>query len=40
MFKEVLDFLSFDYKFDTKSYGFPFNKNREDVTFSCGLNSY
>lgn len=36
MFKDVLDFLSFDYKFDTKSYGFPFNKNREDVTFSWG----
>lgn len=36
MFQEVLDFLSFDYKFGSKNYDYPFNKNREDVTFAWG----
>lgn len=36
MFQEVLDFLSFDYKFDSKKSDYPFNKNREDVTFAWG----
>ena len=36
MFQEVLDFLSFDYRFGSKNYDYPFNKNREDVTFAWG----
>ena len=35
-FQDILNFLSFDYKFETKSYGYPFTRKREDVTFSWG----
>ena len=35
-FQDILKFLSFDYKFETKSYGYPFNRKKEDVTFSWG----
>ena len=35
-FNDILNFLSFDYKFDTKSYGFPFNRDPKNVIFSWG----
>lgn len=35
-FQDILNFLSYDFKFDTKSYGYPFTKGRGNVTFSWG----
>ena len=34
-FNEILDFLCFNYKFDTKD-GYPFNRNPNDITFQWG----
>ena len=34
-FNDILDFLCFNYKFDTKD-GYPFNRNPEDITFQWG----
>lgn len=35
-FQDILNFLSFGYKFDTKSYGYPFNRDPKNVIFSWG----
>ena len=35
-FKDILKFLSFDYEFEKPNRHFPFNRDRDDVTFSWG----
>ena len=35
-FKDILKFLSFDYEFEKTNRHFPFNRDRDDVTFSWG----
>lgn len=35
-FQDILNFLSFDYKFGTKNYAYPFNQDPKNVIFSWG----